>query len=481
MTTLKILWQEKQDMRRVQVVAVNQTLAALDNRAVANWNELRFRDLLDYVLLVFPEIDTSRDDVLLYYTDDDEELVRITNDVELTEGFRLMKEIAVAMGRGESNAVCKITLVTRPLAHETTTPPAGAKPEELRSELVSQALEADQQKRMMALFVDLSKVVEKWEPSWEHEELKRDVVSLLHEPGCQEALLEIMSNQKYASIFQKVSEEFHKDGDFSSCLVNVAGAEDLDEIAKILLMKCPQARLQIERVLQQLQRSHNLQRMTASDYFEAISAEDTKEDQGPIVAVFEGDVTCPDGIVLKPSEPFDKVWKIRNAGPTKWPSGTKLLCVGGDKMQAPESVLIPSVLPGSSIDVSLRMVTPAKAGRYTGYWRLCTPNGTRFGQRLWVDINILAPGDAENVAAGTAPHRVAAPAPVLMPNAALHVQVPAPAAVVIPAPKKPTEEELRWAAELQSLADMGFTDKDRNVLLLAQHNGDLNAVISSLL
>lgn len=98
--------------------------------------------------------------------------------------------------------------------------------------------------------------------------------------------------------------------------MNVAGSDDLEEIAKVLLMKCPQARVQIERVLQELQRNHNLQRMTASDYFEAISAEDTKEDQGPIVAVFEGDVTCPDGVVLKPCEPFDKVWKIRNAGPT---------------------------------------------------------------------------------------------------------------------------------------------------------------------
>lgn len=197
MTTLKILWQEKQDMRRVQVVAVNQTLVALDNRAVANWNDLRFRDLLDYVLLVFPEINKAQDDVLLYYTDDDEELVRITNDVELAEAFRLMKELAIALGRGESNAVCKITLVTRPLAaNGENAQSGGSKPEELRSELVSQALEADQQKRMMALFVDLSKVVEKWEPSWEHEDLKRDVVSLLHEPGCQEALLEIMSNQK---------------------------------------------------------------------------------------------------------------------------------------------------------------------------------------------------------------------------------------------------------------------------------------------
>jgi next-to-BRCA1 protein 1 len=474
-------------MRRVQVVAVNQALAERDGRAIANWDALRFRDLLDYVLLVFPEIDTSRDDVLLYYTDDDEELVRITNDVELAEAFRLMKELAVATGRGESSAVCKMTLVTRPIpvavavSTEGQASAAGSSnnaSQEVRAELVSQALEADQQKRMMALFVDLSKVVEKWEPTWEHEDLKRDVVSLLHEPGCQEALLEIMANQKFASIFQKASEEFQKGDSFSSSLVNVAGSDDLEEIAKVLLMKCPQARLQIERVLQELQRNHNLQRLSASDYFEAISAEDTKEDQGPIVAVFEGDVTCPDGVVLKPCEPFDKVWKIRNAGPTKWPSGTKLLCVGGDKMQAPESVLIPSVLPGSSIDVSLRMVTPAKPGRYTGYWRLCTPNGTRFGQRLWVDINILAPADA---AESSAPIRIGAPAPIVTPNAELKVHVPAPAPVVRIAEKKPSEQELRWAAELQSLADMGFSDKERNMSLLVQHNGDLNAVISGLL
>lgn len=146
-------------------------------------------------------------------------------------------------------------------------------------------------------------------------------------------------------------------------------------------------------------------------------------------------------------------------------------------MQAPESVLIPSVLPGSSIDVSLRMVTPAKAGRYTGYWRLCTPNGTRFGQRLWVDINILSPGDAESNASH---HRVGAPAPVTTQNAAPRVHVPAPAPVVV-AEKKPSEQELRWGAELKSLADMGFADKERNVALLAQHSGDLNAVVGSLL
>ncbi|EGZ15900.1 hypothetical protein PHYSODRAFT_351654 [Phytophthora sojae] len=334
---------------------------------------------------------------------------------------------------------------------------------------------SQQKKKMSDLFVDLGKVVEKWDASSEHQTLKKDLVSLLHEPGCQEALMEIMANAKFATLFQTVTEEFQKNGNFMECLVAVAGTGDLEGVAKILLAKCPNARVQVERVLQQVQYSHNAQLMSASDYFEAINIEETKQDLGPVVAVFEGDVTCPDGTVLAPGEPFDKVWKLRNGGPNKWPIGAELLCVGGDKMQAPESVLIPSVLPGKSIDVSLRMVAPAKPGRYTGYWRLSTPDGNRFGQRLWVDINVMEPKEPATVAVETKEVRVDAPAAVVS-TAGASVNVPAPAAVLTN-----NDEELRWTNQLQALADMGFTDMDRNVALLTQHNGDMDAVITGLL
>lgn len=276
-----------------------------------------------------------------------------------------------------------------------------------------------------------------------------------------------------------MTEEFQKNGNFMECLVAVAGTGDLEEVAKILLAKCPNARVQVERVLQQVQYSHNAQLMSTSDYFETINIEETKQDLGPVVAVFEGDVTCPDGTVLAPGEDFDKVWKLRNGGPNKWPIGAVLSCVGGDKMQAPESVLIPSVLPGKSIDVSLRMVAPAKAGRYTGYWRLSTPDGNRFGQRLWVDINVMVQEVPATAVTDTKEVRFEAPAAVIS-TGGESVNVPAPAAVVTTGPKK-NEEDLRWSNQLQVLADMGFTDKARNVALLTQHNGDMDAVITGLL
>ncbi|RLN26948.1 hypothetical protein BBJ28_00002485 [Nothophytophthora sp. Chile5] len=474
MTTLKILWQEKQDMRRVQVVAVNQTLAGLDDRATSNWNELSFRDLRDYVLLVFPELKEPPCELLLYYMDDDHEQVRITTDAELAEAFRLMRELAAAAGKSADNAVVKIIVVAKPLLSASAVLGDSA----IQLPVDAQDLLASQQKKKMSgLFVDLSKVLEKWEATTEHRMLKRDLVSLLHEPGCQEALLEIMANAKFANLFQTVTEEFQKGGNFMACLVAVAETGDLEEIAKILLAKCPNARVQVERVLQQVQYSHNAQMMSASDYFEAINIEETKQDLGPVVAVFEGDITCPDGTVLAPGEPFDKVWKLRNGGPTKWPIGSELSCVGGDKMQAPESVLIPSVLPGKSIDVSLRMVAPAKAGRYTGYWRLSTADGNRFGQRLWVDINVMEP---EASAESSKEIRVNAPAPLVSKGGEAEVSVPAPAAVVTTEPKK-SAEELQWATQLQTLADMGFTNKARNMALLTLYEGDLGAVISALL
>lgn len=488
MTTLKILWKEQQDMRRVQVLAANQTLANHDGRAIADVNTLTFQNLKDYLLLIFPELHAvAPAHVLLYYTDDDEEQVRITNDTELTEAFRLMEEIA-SLSTKLTTPVVKITVVTTPRAQ--------------------QAIEADQlpvgpqERKVMDLFVDISKLIEDWDAaSANHEVLKRDLVSLLHEPGCQDALTEVMATPKYATLFQFMAAEFHREPNLTAVLRAVASHDEFDQIAKILLIKCPHARLQVERVLQVIQEHRNVQMLSASDVFEAISVEETKEDIGPVIAVFEADVTCPDGTVLAPSQAFDKVWRIKNGGKTKWPVGCKLLCVGGDRLQAPDSVPIPSVQAGSTIDVSLRMITPSQPGRYTGYWRLCTDDGTRFGQRMWVDINVVSPGTTGGEVRIPAPipvvrsqpgAKVSIPSatPVVSPPVAAPVAVPVAVATPVvaapappPPPVKPTKtvQEIKWESALQALAEMGFQDTHRNIILLEANDGNLTAVITGLL
>lgn len=105
-------------------------------------------------------------------------------------------------------------------------------------------------------------------------------------------------------------------------------------------------------------------------------------------ARFVQDVNMGDraGSIVYPSAKFTKVWRMRNEGTSAWPENTVLAFVGGDQLGAPEAVIVPAVIPGEEIDISVEMIAPSVPGRYVSYWRLCTPEGSRFGHRVWVDI-----------------------------------------------------------------------------------------------
>jgi len=113
-----------------------------------------------------------------------------------------------------------------------------------------------------------------------------------------------------------------------------------------------------------------------------------------LVARFAKDVTIPDGTQLAPNTPFVKTWRLRNEG-AAWPAGCVLRFLGkkSDRMSCPETVPLPAdgpVATNAEIDVSVNLVAPEKPGRYTGYFKLSTPDGRKFGQRVWVSI--VVPG-----------------------------------------------------------------------------------------
>jgi len=43
------------------------------------------------------------------------------------------------------------------------------------------------------------------------------------------------------------------------------------------------------------------------------------------------------------------------------------------------------------IDVAVDFVAPTRPGRYISYWRLASPSGQKFGQRVWVHIQVVTP------------------------------------------------------------------------------------------
>lgn len=99
---------------------------------------------------------------------------------------------------------------------------------------------------------------------------------------------------------------------------------------------------------------------------------------------YMGDVNVPPDTVMKPSQEFEKIWRVKNTGTCTWDSadvyGVDLVLSGGDKMGAHGVADVRGpVAPGDVVEVAVDLVAPAEEGTYTAYWVLTGPNNTRFG------------------------------------------------------------------------------------------------------
>jgi hypothetical protein len=159
--------------------------------------------------------------------------------------------------------------------------------------------------------------------------------------------------------------------------------------------------------------------------------------------------SIPDCAVFAPNTPFVQKFRFRNESNLSWPVGCKILFVGGleaDKMTE-ESFIIanPStpLAPGEEIEIPLPCVSPAKPGKYIGYWRLSTPAGIKFGQRAWVQIVVSSQDGLSAI------------------------------------PTVASDKDV-WSEKLEKLASMGYTDQQKNKRMLIRHNGDVDAVVEKL-
>jgi hypothetical protein len=111
-------------------------------------------------------------------------------------------------------------------------------------------------------------------------------------------------------------------------------------------------------------------------------------------AQFVTDVTIADNASVTANSEFTKTWRLRNSGTCTWTSGYQLVFDHGDRMSAPDAVMLTSgtVPPGSTLDVSVTLKAPAEAGTYQGFFKLRNPSGVLFGigadgnTAFWVKI-----------------------------------------------------------------------------------------------
>jgi hypothetical protein len=140
---------------------------------------------------------------------------------------------------------------------------------------------------------------------------------------------------------------------------------------------------------------------TVSTPDESLAATPTFEPTGAggcsYAAAFVADVNVPDNTEFPPDTPFTKTWRIQNTGTCDWGSGTQLAYVSGDALAGPTAVPVHPVPAGTNADIDVEFAAPGSPGTYKSYWQMQTPEGTLFGDLIFVQIVVPGPTAAAPV------------------------------------------------------------------------------------
>jgi hypothetical protein len=142
-------------------------------------------------------------------------------------------------------------------------------------------------------------------------------------------------------------------------------------------------------------------------------------------AQLEANLTPPEGTELQPNTSFRQTWRLQNTGDCAWPENTQLVLVSGNIDTGPGHVPVLSAAPGTQVDISVELTTPAQPGYYQSYWRLQSPQEQLFGDLITMEFTVL--GDGTQVRTAVPPPT---PHPTRVPRTATP---PAPLATRFPA------------------------------------------------
>src|SRR5690606_11016612 len=110
-------------------------------------------------------------------------------------------------------------------------------------------------------------------------------------------------------------------------------------------------------------------------------------------AAFVGDVSIPDGSVVRPGQAFTKTWRLRNEGTCTWTPSYALVLGAGNALSGPAAqALGATVPPGGAVDISVNLAAPTANGDYRSKWFLRNEQGALFGlgeaasRPLWAEV-----------------------------------------------------------------------------------------------
>ena len=108
-------------------------------------------------------------------------------------------------------------------------------------------------------------------------------------------------------------------------------------------------------------------------------------------ASFIEDLTIPDGTEVLPGEALDKRWSVSNSGSCDWGPDYRLVQVGTSEIQGPAEAALFPASAGSTAVWEVALVAPAAPGEYLGRWQARAPDGSLFGDEVFVLIVVAEP------------------------------------------------------------------------------------------
>ena len=102
------------------------------------------------------------------------------------------------------------------------------------------------------------------------------------------------------------------------------------------------------------------------------------------------DVNYPDNTVVPAGTAFTKTWSFKNSGPCTWHANYVLIFSYSNEGAGWDGTspvhFSGNTVPGNTINISVNLSAPAKAGTYRGVFRLQNDKGFNFGAEFWVQI-----------------------------------------------------------------------------------------------
>ena len=101
---------------------------------------------------------------------------------------------------------------------------------------------------------------------------------------------------------------------------------------------------------------------------------------------FIQDLTIPDNSFITVGATIDKQWLVENSGTCHWNSEYRLRHIGGAVLSAPEEIALYPARAGTQATIQILFTAPFTDGIYESAWQAYGPDGSAFGDPIYMSI-----------------------------------------------------------------------------------------------